>query len=441
MANTSPMQQNIDLISSIITGTGKLFGTGGTTETRSDAGASFTETKQTQYSDIAMRSMLDSLLGGTGGIQGLASIASGAKRAGVYNSTTNQLLVNDLLSRTTGKIAEISAPTTTSRAAVPTSSRSTTTPGSILGAKGGTLAGLGILGAVLGSKTVRKKIGDWWDIFSKPMPEGSVSANMSASQASDMADAFFDPSSSAYTTNTPVPMYDLTSDPFATIPDLTGMDMWDMYPTDYIDVFGIENTDFTLPPDPSYGFLDGPLPIGSFLQAASGDVQGGIESGIGATLGSIGGPVGSMVGANVAPEVFEQASDAVQGAGDGLSEFVDVIGGATDGTSIVCYELVRTGEMSPVLAKISSSYAPHLNPAIIRGYHWMCPTLLILMRKYPIIRNLLRWGATTRSLELSGSNWQGKLVRLVFEPICYILGKTVATTTATKIDIPAMLAR
>lgn len=68
------------------------------------------QTTQTKMSQSVMNQMLQSALEKNGG---LAAVSSGQRGAGMYNSSTNQLMTNDLLSRLTGEIAQRGAPTTT----------------------------------------------------------------------------------------------------------------------------------------------------------------------------------------------------------------------------------------------------------------------------------------------------------------------------------------
>src|SRR5258708_16955467 len=69
-----------------------------------------TTTQQTVISPQAAQALINTILGGS---QGLSSVASGQKTSGLYDSSTNQLLVNDLISRTAGEIAARGAPTRT----------------------------------------------------------------------------------------------------------------------------------------------------------------------------------------------------------------------------------------------------------------------------------------------------------------------------------------
>lgn len=158
---------------------------------------------------------------------------------------------------------------------------------------------------------------------------------------------------------------------------------------------------------------------------AGGDVTDAAESAIGSYIGSAGGPVGAIVGSQIAPSIFEAGSDFVQDVGDM--------------SSIVCYELVRTGEMSKHLADVSAAYSINLPRAVVRGYHGMCPLLLRLMRKYSTFRSFMRTMAVARSLELVKGNKLGLVVRMIFEPACWILGHTVYRKAQLKLNFAELL--
>lgn len=69
-----------------------------------------TTTTGTDISAEGINALIAQIMGGA---NGLASVAGGQKSAGLYNSTTNEQLVNDLTSRTAGEVAKASAKTTT----------------------------------------------------------------------------------------------------------------------------------------------------------------------------------------------------------------------------------------------------------------------------------------------------------------------------------------
>jgi len=71
---------------------------------------STSSTTKSNITPQGMNAVIQQILGGT---NGLAAIANGEKTAGLYNSSTNQLLTNDLITRTAGELAKQQAGTTT----------------------------------------------------------------------------------------------------------------------------------------------------------------------------------------------------------------------------------------------------------------------------------------------------------------------------------------
>lgn len=69
-----------------------------------------TSTTTTSVSGDAQKALLNNILQGT---QGLAAVAGGQHTAGLYNSTTNQQLINDLLARSTAQVAAENKTTST----------------------------------------------------------------------------------------------------------------------------------------------------------------------------------------------------------------------------------------------------------------------------------------------------------------------------------------
>lgn len=181
--------------------------------------------------------------------------------------------------------------------------------------------------------------------------------------------------------------------------------------------------------------------VDGFGQAA--DIAAGVE-GAGSfaaadAAGAIGGDVltGGIAGAAGdigAIGVGAEAAGAAEAFGWG-----DAALAAGEATSIVCYELVRTGGMDKKYADISSAYAPKLSKAVIRGYHHICPWLLVMMHKHRWAYRMLQVGAIARAKELESSSLFGKLMRVIFEPICWVVGVTAAKDAPLKIDIQEML--
>lgn len=131
----------LDVLASLL----KMFQGEKTSSTKTDTGGSFTETQQTQMSPEIMAGLLKSALESN---QGLASVSQGQRSAGLYNSSTNRLLANDLLSRLTARTAEAGAPKVVSRQAAPTISTTNKTDG-----------GSDMLGKLLLGMTAYQKLG------------------------------------------------------------------------------------------------------------------------------------------------------------------------------------------------------------------------------------------------------------------------------------------
>ena len=106
---TSALNQNINTAAGLAQLASALFGKGDTTTTRS--GGTTTSTKQTQISQEGLKSLIQSMLEDQS--TGLAKVASGGRASGIYNASTQQLLVNDLISRASNAAALASSPTTT----------------------------------------------------------------------------------------------------------------------------------------------------------------------------------------------------------------------------------------------------------------------------------------------------------------------------------------
>lgn len=103
--------------SSTDTGTSTTQNSGAVTNTGST-------TTSTSMSQDAMAAMLKTILEGT---SGLAATAMGEHTAGLYNSTTNQMLVNDLLSRSAAQVAQNAKTSTTTQNTAATDTRGSVT--------------------------------------------------------------------------------------------------------------------------------------------------------------------------------------------------------------------------------------------------------------------------------------------------------------------------
>lgn len=105
MADQSRLQGVVNLLT-------LLSGNSGKTKTVESGG---TTTTQTKLNPNDVMSIIKGVLGST---NGLAAVSSGQHAAGLYNSTVQTQLVNDLLSRVSTDVAAKAAPTVTSKSPV-----------------------------------------------------------------------------------------------------------------------------------------------------------------------------------------------------------------------------------------------------------------------------------------------------------------------------------
>ena len=125
----------------------------GKTSTQSSSGGSATSTTSSNVSAEGITAMLNQILGSS---QGLASVASGQHSAGLYNSTVNQQLINDLSTRAAGEVAQKTAGTTTTQVTSP--SVVTTKQAPVIG-KQDISQGAKILGALQAFSSAKNVLG------------------------------------------------------------------------------------------------------------------------------------------------------------------------------------------------------------------------------------------------------------------------------------------
>lgn len=114
------------------------------------SGGTQTQTSGLEISNEGRNKMISDALSAN---SGLAEVSSGQRRAGLYNSSTNQLLVNDLLDRVTSSVDRDTAKQVTNTVTSPTTSTQVT-PARV---------GLGDAALGIGGAMAAKKI---YDIFS-----------------------------------------------------------------------------------------------------------------------------------------------------------------------------------------------------------------------------------------------------------------------------------
>lgn len=153
----------------------QLFGGKGAETTVSKTGGSFTDTQQTQMSPDAINYLMKSLMERT---SGLAGIAGGQKTPGMYNSTTRNLLLNDLMSRSAGEVAVASAPKVTTRVAQPDTQKTSTKQEGMISPAAGLIGAAGLLA---GSSWGKKKIGEGMDWLSDSITGASATPDLAMS--------------------------------------------------------------------------------------------------------------------------------------------------------------------------------------------------------------------------------------------------------------------
>lgn len=140
---TSALNQNINTAAGLAQLATALFG-GGETTTKKSGGTS-TSTKQTQISQEGLKSLIQSMMEDQS--TGLAKVASGGRSAGLYNASTQQLMVNDLISRASNAAALASSPTVTTTTETPVTQ--TTKQSGLLSSSGSSNMLIPLLGAGL----------------------------------------------------------------------------------------------------------------------------------------------------------------------------------------------------------------------------------------------------------------------------------------------------
>jgi hypothetical protein len=158
--NIAPQNNGID-VSTLL----NLFKPGG--------GSSTTVTDN--VSDAKTKAILDSILSGT---QGLAAVSGMQKGAGLYNSTTNGQLTNDLLARASAQTAALSSSKTTT-----TSPTAQLSLGSTLLSAGGAAAVNSLLGPSITAGLKKTGVKDLGDKLSSALFGDSAAAGTTASAA------------------------------------------------------------------------------------------------------------------------------------------------------------------------------------------------------------------------------------------------------------------
>lgn len=340
--------------------------------------------------------------------QGLASVSSGQKTAGLYNSTVNQQLVNDLVSRASGEVAKATAKTVTTTG--PETVTSVTPPRMDLGT-----AALGLGATVLGNKVLKKtgvvdKVSKGIDDILEGVFGGGSTAGAPAVVAAGV------PS-------------------IGGIGDALGVSFGDIGGiADFGDVGsaflgGLGGTSDILGGFGDFAGFGGGMP---FLDVGLDLLNGKPEDALTTAAGfALGGPLGATI-ASFLP------SGITSGIADIGSSLLGGIGDLFGGISVVCTELNRQGLMSRELYRSDTAFAKEfMTPATLRGYRLWGVPLVRLMRKSPRVTAIAAWFAIARAHYIAsltgGAEYspqlarRGKIINTIGVPMCKLLGMFVTT--------------
>jgi len=392
--------------------TGNSGGSNTTTTTSGRIG-----TKQTRISSEIATQMLQNALESN---QGLAAIAQGQAGAGMYNSTTNKLLTNDLLARLTANIAEKAAPTVESISPTTQTAKVANIVPSLKG-QVPTLAALTLGKPLLDKVGKSKSIYDVVNTISDFVtPAATLPATEALSSIGGLPAASAAPGSvlellSATSQVSPV-VYDalapaadaissaLSSGTFATLEGATADSL-----------LGATATETAI----DSGILGGAAETGAAAGAGTAAelAAGAADAGVLATAGFAAGAAELAADAGV----LATAGAAVEG-GSVLLEAAPLL------LWVICTELQDSGELPNELYLAGALRTINLPASVIRGYQWWAIPYTRLMRRSTLARKFIKPFAIARASYIATGkfNLAGWLSVVIGEPICAILGHTVA---------------
>lgn len=184
----------------------------------------------------------------------------------------------------------------------------------------------------------------------------------------------------------------------------------------------------------------------SDAQAAENDAQNDAFGGGKSGGDYSGGGSGEDFSGGIGSDDLSGGNDTISGGGgDDLTGGVgsdNLSGGASGagggGSRVICTHMMRIGFMDKELWRADSEYtAHHASPTTVRGYHyWAIPYVRLMRRNDTIGRMAVRFMepiARNRAEELAYQlgtrtqpNYLGKLVRLILEPMSWVIGCAVA---------------
>ncbi len=419
-------------------------------------GSNTTQTQQTHLTPEAMNRLIQQMMEGT---SGLAAVSGGQRNAGLYNSSTNQLMVNDLLTRVAGEAGVRGAKTTNTSTIAPQLSPAIGAAGlglwqllASMGGEGGDTKKRALAAAATGAGTGDIGAGTAGTINTGIGPLDSVLnavASPFQSMSSGLSDLFGASSASAGVNS-------IDSNYFKSGAEKALIDSPGMADIDYsnlasgrslfsgmnlkgsaIGIPGIDPMDYSFAPMGTYQSILG-KPDTSFM-----DFGAGVDMGSGGALfdsipwtagigslaqGDLGGAIGS-VGKAYTGNVLGTALTPIFGP------LAPIIGALGMGLSVICTELHRQNLVSTGLYLAESRYAAsHISAATYTGYRMWADTVVGWMRKSQAVTKIVAAFAIPYIKDcayIAGStcspkpNYFGFMVGLIGVPICWTIG-TVA---------------
>lgn len=347
--------------------------------TSTTTGGGGTQTQQTQLSDAAVQEQIQRILAGSGGVR---DIGNAARRSGLYNSTTEELLLGNLYSNAAAQGEIARAPTITTSA--PTASTTT----QVAQGQGG---GIGDLAMLVG---------------------GGLLA--------DQAFKFFDNAMGGITRTGSSSLIDQ-------------------------DLMGGGAVSFGAGPDSAIGLTygAGQTPSNANVSNFSANL-GQSQYGIGNTQGSSTGGTKGSGDFNLLGAITSGLSGLFSGAGNIGSSIGSAVAGGFGGgggassssASVICTALKEKGELDAELHAKGSAYLASLDTLTVLGYQLWAVAIADKIRKgsklamvltRPVARSRTGLLATHGTFRDHINHPLGTITKYIGEPICKLIGKAAVT--------------
>lgn len=378
-------------------------------------------TTGSNISDEGMNRVIQQILAGPGGVKDISGAARGA---GLYNSSSEAQLLNDLAARTAGETEKQRAGTTTNSTTDQTTTQVLEQPGISLG------GGLGGMLAMSAAKPLLGGLSSFID--GKGFMEGTGFSNFMGGGAAPASAAALAPSTSginlAQVSAAPNVSAGITGG--ATLGGLTdfgtlGSNLGGMIGGSSVDLGASLGSMADFAPSAGAGFALNAVPgIGSFLGGLLGggspeDINGmGIGTSALAGLAA-GGPVG-MVAAPV----------------------MMMLGSALGDISIICTALVSRDLLDKTEYQMGQEYLATVSPVTKKGYYFLCAGTAAKIAQGDKFWTAicLPFARQRTKLIAAKTGWKrwvryplGTLTKVIGQPICWVVGKILGLSISTHI--------